>query len=31
VAILNETVTSLFILGLLVVVLAIFLANRKDE
>ena len=31
VAILNETITSIFIVGLFVVMSAIFLANRKDE
>jgi drug/metabolite transporter (DMT)-like permease len=31
VAILNETITSIFIVGLLVVMYAIFVANRKDE
>jgi drug/metabolite transporter (DMT)-like permease len=31
VAILNETITSIFIAGLLVVMSAIFVANRKDE
>ena len=31
VAILNETITAMFVVGLLVVISAIFLANRKDE